>query len=199
MMKNLSIESILKELDFTKKKKQSKNISINKTKRFHRKKHLIEKTILKTLDDGEIIYGEQSLKRRFPVWLERPTVDYDVYSKHPRREAREAERALDKKFGGDFFRVQPAQHPGTFKVVSNINEEGYADFTCPDENVPFDVIDGHRYVRLSVEKRHRRKSLSDPDYSFRHGKDRDALNRILIYERLKKNKSNKKNSKHGGR
>jgi len=189
MMKGLNIESILKELDFTKKKdkQSSKKVSISKTKKFHRKKHLIEKTILKTLDDGEIIYGEQALKRRFPVWLERPTVDYDVYAKHPRREAREAERALDKMFGGDFFRVQPAQHPGTFKVVSNVNEEGYADFTRPDGSVPFDVIDGHRYVRLSVEKHHRRKSLSNPEYGFRHGKDRDALNRILIYERLRKN------------
>ena len=186
-------ERVFKEFEKTvnknntlKKPTKTIKVSIGKTRRFHRKKHLIEKTILGTLDDGEIIYGEQALKKRFPKWLERQTIDFDIYAKHPKREAIETEQALDRRFGGDFFKVEPAQHEGTWKVISNVNNQGYADFSIPDEPVPFDKIGKHNYVSLEVEKKHRRKSLSDPDSSWRHGKDRDALNRILIYEKMKR-------------
>ena len=161
---------------------------LNKTEVFHRKKHKIDNIVLSTLDDGEVIYGEQSLKARFPKWLERPTIDYDVFADNPRKEAIETERRLDKRFGGDYFYVKPAMHPGTFKVVSKINEEGYADFTKKKKKVPHDKIKGRNYRKLSEEKKDRMKSLNDPESAWRHGKDRDALNRIKVYEKMKRKK-----------
>ena len=72
------------------------------------------------------------------------------------------------------------------KVVAYANEEGYADFSQMPSKTPYNMINGRRYIDLSVEKEHRLKSLRDPNSSWRHGKDRDALNRIRAYERSKK-------------
>jgi hypothetical protein len=156
-------------------------VTLNKTETFHRNKNFIKPTIMKTIGPREIIYGEMALKKRFPSYLERPTQDIDVYSPTPRRDARQAEKALDRRFGGNYFEVRKAQHQGTYKVVSLANDEGYADFTRKPKNVPSDRIGKHRYLKLSEEIKHRERSLRDKDYEWRHGKDRDALNRIRIY------------------
>lgn len=175
-----------------KPKKVLKSYPVDKTKKFHKNKHHIPSVIFSTIDNKEIIYGEHALKARFPNYLERPTTDYDVYSKTPHKSAREAEQALDKKFGGDFFYTKQAQHPGTYKVVAHANNEGYADFTKPEKKIPYDVIRGKKYAKLKLEKQHRMKSLKDPNYAWRHGKDRDAYNRIIIYERMKQLKGRKR-------
>lgn len=171
---------------------RGRKVSVKKTKKFHKKKHLIDDIILSTIGKNEVIYGEQALRAYFPKYLERHTQDYDVYSSKPFRDARQAEHKLDKKFGGDFFYVKPAQHPGTYKVMSNVNEEGYADFTRKPPKTKYKKIHGKNYISLNIEKQHRLKSLNDPESSWRHGKDRDALNRILIFEKSKKKKGKKR-------
>jgi len=170
------------------KTQRVRRVSTHHTRAFHKNKHRIGGIILRTLDDGEIIYGEHSLHAHLPKYLERPTTDYDVYAKNPRKEAYETEKALDKKFGGDYFYVKQAQHPGTYKVVAHANQEGYADFTRKPRNVRYREINGYRYSTLQHEKENRQRALKDPDYSWRHGKDQDALNRIKIYEQNKKNR-----------
>ena len=163
----------------------SNDVTLQHTRLFHSRKRLIDKTILGTIGPSEIIYGEQSLKARFPRYLQRYTQDYDIYSPHPRKDAVQAEKALDHRFRGNFFYVKKAQHLGTYKVVAYANSEGYADFSKKPNHVPYDKINGKNYVKLSVEKEHRIHSLKDPSFEWRHGKDRDALNRIKIYERGK--------------
>ena len=166
------------------KKTPLKSYPINKTKRFHRKKSDIPRIIRGTIGNREVVYGEHALKVRFPTFLERPTQDYDVYSPNPLHDAKQAERALDRHFGGDYFYVKQAQHQGTWKVIAHANEEGYADFSPKPQNITYDKIRGVNYVKLQVEKQNRMKSLKDPDFAWRHGKDRDALNRIKLYERM---------------
>ena len=172
------------------KKTKQRRVTKTHTKHFHKNKSKIGSIILGTLDDGEVIYGEQALKARFPKFLERPTTDYDILSKHPKREAIEAEKALDKAFGGDYFYVKEAQHPGTYKVVAHANQEGYADFTemPEDKKIKYDTIKKRNYVKLSYEEKNRQKSLKDPNSAWRHGKDRDALNRIRLYKQMKGDK-----------
>lgn len=160
--------------------------NLKKVKKFHQGKKEIPKIVLRKTGSKEIVYGERALNARFPSYLDRPTTDYDIYSPTPLKDARQTERALDKHFGGDYFYVKPAQHKGTYKVVSKINEEGYADYTKPEGKIPSDVIRGKRYVKLSHVKKHIQKTLKDPEAKYRHAKDRDALNRILIYEKVKK-------------
>jgi len=171
---------------FTFGKQHKKQVSVKKTKHFHKQKRKIPKVIVSKMDKHEIIYGARALNKRFPSFLDTPTQDYDIYTPHPERDARETEKALDKKFGGDFFHVTKGVCPRTWRVRSNVNEEVYADYTKPEEKIPFDVIGGRNYVTLEHTKKHIVKTLNDPSAEYRHAKDRDALNRIKIYEKIKK-------------
>jgi len=126
-------------------------VDLEKVDNFHRKKQLIKEILLRTIKNKEIIYGEQAVKIRVPEHLQRHTDDYDVYSRTPKRDAIEAEKELDREFGGDYFDVTPAEHKGTFKVRSRINGKGYADFTYPDKNYGYDEIDGHNYIAFPLK------------------------------------------------
>lgn len=159
---------------------------LKKVEVFHKKKKHIPKTVLLTIGRNEVIYGARALNKRFPPYLDRPTQDYDVYSNTPKKDAVQAEKALDKRFGGDYFYVKQAQHKSTYKVMSHVNQEGYADFTKPEQKIPYDRIGGKKYVKLNYVKQKIKKTLKDPESKYRHAKDRDAYNRILIYEKVKK-------------
>lgn len=168
------------------KSKRSRNVSLRKTEHFHKNKKKIPSIVKSKIDRHEIVYGARALNKRFPSFLDTPTTDYDIYTPHPRRDACETEQALDKKFGGDYFFVEPAQHPGTMRVKSHVDGEVYADYTKPDGPVPSDRIDGVGFVKLSFVKKGIHNTLNDPSASYRHDKDRDALNRIKIYEKMKR-------------
>ena len=168
-----------------KKEKPIKRVSLAHTKQFHKKKHKIGAVILSKVDDSEIIYGARALNVRFPKYLDRHTTDYDIFTNQPKRNAMESEKALDKEFGGDFFHTEAAQHEGTYKVKAHANQEGYADYTKPDDDIPYEKIRGKKYIDLDYMEKHTEKTLKDPEASYRHAKDRDALNRIRIYKKLK--------------
>jgi len=170
-------------------KRKAKRVPLKKVEHFHRHKRKIPGTILSTVDDREIIYGAQALNIRFPSWLDRPTQDYDIYSTKPKKDAHQAERALDRRFGGDFFFVEKALYPHTWRVKSHVNRETYADYTKRKKKIPHDKIRGKKYVKLSHVKKDIKKTLKDPEAAYRHDKDKDALNRIRIYERLKEKKN----------
>jgi len=163
--------------------------TIEQVERFHRLKQRIANLILSTIKKKEVIYGERALEVRLPHFLKRHTQDYDVYSHTPEKDAIEAEQMLDKEFGGDYFYVTPALHEGTFKVKSRINEETYADFTKPEEKIPYDVIQGKNYIQIKKIVENFRKNIKDKEKEFRHGQDRDALNRIKIYKDIKRQMS----------
>jgi len=165
---------------------RKKTVSVRKTEKFHKQKKKIPKTIVSKMDGHEIIYGARALNKRFPSFLDTQTQDYDIFTPHPKRDAHETERALDKEFGGNFFYVTRANCPRTWRVRSTVNDEVYADYTKPEETIPYEVIGGRKYVSLDYAKKHIIKTLDDPSASYRHSKDQDALNRIKIYERLKK-------------
>jgi len=158
-------------------------ITLSHTEQFHKQKHKIGGIIISVTDDHEILYGARALNVRFPKHLDRHTKDFDIMTKTPRKDAREAEQKLDKSFGGDFFYIEPAKHKGTVKVIAHATGETYADYTKPDKKVPFDIINGIKYAKLSFMKETFKKSLNDPFSAHRHAKDIDGLNRIKIYEK----------------
>ena len=86
-------------------------------------------------------------------------------------------------FGGDYYKVVKGKHQSTWRVICKVNNVVYVDYTKPDGVVPYDVIDGHKYVKLSHVKKHIDRTLDDPSAHFRHVKDVDVLNRIKIFER----------------
>lgn len=162
--------------------------TLKKVRMFHENKKHISKIVLKKVNRDEIIYGARAHNKQLPKKLRVQTEDYDIFTNNPKKEAKELERALDKKFNGNYFEVKAAIHPGTYKVKSRINGVGYADYTKPTEKIPFRKIGGKKYIKLSYVKKHIKKTLKDPTASFRHDKDRDTLNRIKLSETKKPKK-----------
>lgn len=166
--------------------------TLEQVKRFHRKKHRIAKAILKTLDDGEVIHGQRALNihfRKYP-YLQKDTIDYDVFvaKNKAMKEAQEAERKLDALMGFDAFESKRSEiHPSTVKLKA-LTGTTYADFTVPDVKVPHKVINKRRYRTIESFKKHIKETLRIKRAPFRKEKDEDMLNRIRIYEELKKQK-----------
>ena len=159
-------------------------MSIQKAKQYHMKKEQIPQVVESTIGREEVIYGARAINARVPGWLDKHTTDYDVFSPTPRKDALQTERALDTHMGGDHFVTEKAQHEGTWKVRSKQTGEGVADFTKPEGRMPAsDWIGGKRYVKLSWMKQRAKKVLKQPEFKYRHAKDKDAIDRINIYER----------------
>jgi len=156
---------------------------------YYNKDNIIESQVIK---DKNIIYGARSIKKRLG-WFGRETRDYDIYSNTPRKSALKLERTLDRKSKGDFFYVKPALHKGTFKVmgkgfdgVKNTKDDyGLVDFTKPTRKIKVNIINGIRYDLLDEEKKNKLKSLKDKKMKFRHKKDKDDLNRIRLFQKVK--------------
>jgi len=174
-------------------KHKMKRIPLSKVEKFHRNKAKIKQIILSQTEPHETIHGATSVnKQLYPNFLDKPTRDIDIFSKTPKKDARETEKALDKSFGGDYFNVKPARHEGTFKVKSNITGETYADYTKPKRKIKKIKIAGFNYTTLDFTKQQVKRTLKDPESEYRHEQDRDTINRILIHEKLKQIKKRRK-------
>jgi len=132
--------------------------------------------------DHEIIHGEQAVKKQTPNYLHRHTQDVDIFTPTPLVDAKEVEKALDKKFKGNFFEVKLGYHPGTIRVVALANKESYADYTKPERDIPFTRINKKNYASLAYIAGKSQEIIKDPFSNFRHAKDQDTLNRVKIVE-----------------
>jgi len=151
--------------------------------RYERLKYLIPNLVRKTIkaNQNEVIQGERAVEIQVPdkYRKEPSTQDYDVYSNVPKQSAEETERELDRKFDGDYFRVEPAKHKGTYKVVSNIDDDGWADYTKPDiKKVPKVKIGNSYYTTLEFELAKAKRTLAQKKYAYRHEKEMNKIKRI---------------------
>jgi len=163
-----------------------------KTK-YYKKTQMADKVILKNVKKkGHIIYGARAVNQRLPVYLKKPTEDYDILSTTPKKTAKRVEKKLDKKYGGNYFDTKPAMHPGTYKVINLVTKRGIADYTKPTNKVPYSKIKGIKYAKLSYQKDRIKQSLGDPKSKFRHEKDKETLQRIKIKESTKRKPRQKK-------
>ena len=161
---------------------------------FYRNKRKVAEVIIDHVKKKRhILFGARSLNAHFPKFLDKPTVDYDILVEkgNPKKVATRLEKKLDKKFKGNFFIVEKAVHPGTYKVKRILGKEGIIDVSKAGEKIPTDKIKGVRYSKLSFEKGKVKQSLRDPQSKFRHDKDRERLERIRIFESLKKKRIRK--------
>ena len=92
---------------------------------------------------------------------------------------------MDKSFKGDFFFIEQAKHKGTYKLKDRLRKKTIIDYTKQKGKIPSRIIEGKKYVSLDYIKKHIRKILKDKKSKYRWDKDRDTLNRILVYEKLK--------------
>lgn len=152
---------------------------LKKTDVFHRKKKDINRIILNKTNSKEIIYGARATNKQVPKHLQEPTTDYDIFSNTPKKDAKEVEQALDNHFGGDYFDVEAAQHPGTWKV-KGLNGKTYVDYTDKPKGTRSVVIGGKKYTPLPSIAAKIKRTLKDDTAKYRWRKDRDTLNRIKI-------------------
>lgn len=151
--------------------------------KFYKNREKVKKVILQNAKRrGHTIYGARALNAHFPAWLDRPTEDWDIYSKTPKLTANRIEKKLDKKFGADIFFVKRATHKETWKVQNRVTKTNTADYTKPSNKIGSKRIDGINYESLEHRKKSINKVLKDKEAKFRHDKEREALQRINIFE-----------------
>lgn len=152
-----------------------------------------KKTILKQVrNEKSTVYGAQAIKKHIG-FMARPTQDYDIISKTPRKSAKKLERSLDKQSDGNYYYTKPAIHKGTYKVghvgmdmkKDTKDDLEVADFTKPQRKYRSVKMNGVNYVHLSEVVKDKRRALKDKSFSFRHAKDRDDLRRIRLANQLK--------------
>jgi len=133
-----------------------------------------------------IVHGGRAINAQLPDWLDKATEDWDLFSTAPRETAEKLEKLLDEHYGGDFFGVIPAKHEGTFRIMNNITLKGVADITIPEKKIDYITEDGVNYATLEHHVERIKKTLADPTKKFRWKKDKETLQRIRVFKRLKK-------------
>ena len=150
------------------------------------------KAILAFLHDSHnpdmIVFGSQALNAHLPDWLDKDTKDWDIVasSTDSKKLANKLEGMLDKRYGGDFFGVEPAIHPGTFRIRSKVTGVVVADVSLKDREIKFTRIKGINYASLDWLEWEAERLIADPKAEFRRAKDTDNLQRIKVYKRLRK-------------
>ena len=144
-------------------------------------------------DSPLIVYGARAINAHLPDWLDRETKDWDMLTPdNAEKQATTLEKKLDKRYGGDFFAVEPAVHEGTFRIRNRVTGEVVADVTLKEKEVEFKRIKGINYANLGYHEQHILETLDDPQASYRHWKDREALQRIKIFKAAKAKRAKRK-------
>ncbi len=160
----------------------------NRKRFFERNKNIANRVIRGQLAKNKIgiVHGTRATNAQLPSFLKRKTRDWDVFVRRPGLRALQLERALDRKFGGDFFRVKKGKgSPGVkvFKIKSNITDEGFVDFATIKRKVPFVSKRGVKFATLADQKMIASMNVRNPAKAFRREKDQDLLTRIKIFEK----------------
>jgi len=135
-------------------------------------------------NDKLVVHGGKAINAYLPDWLDKATEDWDIFSHTPRATAKKLEEVLEKKYGGNYFTVKPAKHEGTFRIQSMVTKRVVADVTLPEREIEYKEVEGINYATLDYHVKQIKRTLATPEYSFRHGKDKETLQRIKIYRRL---------------
>ncbi len=153
-----------------------------KRKLFERNRNIVNRVVRSFLAKRKvgIVHGTRATNAQLPRDLQRETLDWDVFVRNPKKRAIQLERALDKKFGGDFFRVKKGTgSPGirVQKVISNITDEGFVDFATPGRVVPSIPKRGVQFATLQDQLRRAESNIRKPELKFRRQKDMDLIRR----------------------
>lgn len=161
-----------------------------KRKLFSRNKKVVNRVVRNFLAKNKvgIVHGTRATNAQLPSFLRKETTDWDVFVSNPKMKAMMLERALDRKFGGDFFRIKKGVgSPGirVWKIKDNINDESFVDFATSDRKVPSIPKRGVQFATLKDQQKKAQENIRDPEAKFRREKDRSLLNRIKRFEKLR--------------
>ncbi len=154
-----------------------------KRKLFNRNRNVVNRVVRGFLAKKKvgIVHGTRATNAQLPRDLQRKTLDWDVFVKKPKKRARQLEKALDKKFRGDFFGVKKGTgSPGikVFKVKSNVTGEGFVDFATANRKIPSTTKRGVRFATLKDQLNKARENIKKPELKFRREKDLNLIRRV---------------------
>ena len=156
---------------------------------FDRNRGVINRVIRNRLAKTKrVIHGTRAQNTQLPRFLQRkPTVDFDVFARNPDLAAHGMERALDKKFRGDFFGIRKGitERLKVRKVFAKKTGETFVDFSVPDRAISTKAIRGKRFATLKDQFEKAKDNLRKPELKFRADKDRSLVQRIREFERLR--------------
>ena len=135
-----------------------------------------------------IVHGGRAMNAQLPDWLDKATEDWDLLSTTPKQTAKRLEKLLDEHYSGDFFKVTPARHEGTFRILNNVTLKGVADISLLEKKIDYVTKDSIKYATLEHHVERIKATLADPTKKFRWKKDKETLQRIRIYQRLRPKK-----------
>jgi hypothetical protein len=173
------------------------DITLKKVAKYYKKDQrgkLADKVIMKELKgSGEIVYGARSVNAVVPSFLKKHTEDWDIYTDDdPRIVAHKIEKALDKRYGDNFFSVAPAKHEGTYKIKSRVTDKEVADVTFQEDDVEHRKVGGINYATLDYQVTKLRAALAKEEAKYRHDRDKETLQRILVFNEYVKEKKKPK-------
>lgn len=134
----------------------------------------------------EVVFGARALTKQLRPLQARPTQDWDLLSKKPKKSARQLERTLDRRSGADIYYTKPALHPNTTKVMhkgfdmkrGTRDDFGIADYSKQPKGLKTINIKGISFATLKWMLMQKKQTLKDPEAAFRRGKDISDLGRI---------------------
>jgi hypothetical protein len=155
---------------------------------------LADKVIMHELKgNDEVVYGARSVNAVLPAYLRKHTEDWDIFTEDdPQVVATKIEKALDKRYGGDYFYVIPAKHEGTYKVKSRVTKRDVADVSIKEDNITKKKVGGINYMPLDYQVGKLKAALSHEESKFRHDRDMETLQRIEIFTNVQKKKTVKR-------
>lgn len=156
---------------------------VEKRRLFSRNRNIVNRVVRNFLAKRKvgIVHGGRATNAQLPRDLHKETLDWDIFVRNPKLRARQLEQALDKKFGGDFFRVKKGVgSPGirVQKIISNVTDEGFVDFATAGRVVPSIPKRGVQFATLRDQVKRARANIKKPELKFRRDKDLSLIRRV---------------------
>lgn len=155
---------------------------------------MLDKTVLKhTKKHKNVIHGRKSLNIQMSEPFHRPTRDWDIFSKTPKKHMTSLDNCLDEMAGYDAFQESTIplldSDRTVYRVVSRRTGEEVADFMLSPPGLKYKLISDIRYETLAHAKKIYKGILANPALRDRWVKSRSDLNDIIAFEnQLKKGK-----------
>lgn len=162
--------------------------------------NIIDATVIKEVRKKRplmVVHGGRALNTLLSPEFYRPTTDWDIYTKKPKRANKRMEKKLDKAVGYNLFVIPPNityLHDGrpVYCVINRRTREKVCDFTefphrRKGEKPKYVIISNIHYETLQDAKRMYKQVLADERYRKKWYKTRVDLNRITAFEKKLKN------------
>jgi len=183
-----------------KNEKEPPSCSIPKVQQYRaNREQFLEKNIPPYVKKkGDIIYGARALNKQLPPDLQRPTDDYDIWSKQPKDHCDKLEDHLDKCVGCDMFteeQLEVGKGKKVYRIRVNPTGKQEVDYSKPPTDFKYKVIGGVKYQDIKHQEKRLKEMSKDPKLAFRAHKTKRDLG--LIEKAKKKEKKKNKLEESG--